>query len=62
MRSLSMTPERVTIVEKIMDANDQIAALNRARFDRAGVFAINLMASPGAGKTTLILETIRRLA
>ena len=57
-----MSPERVTIVEKIMDANDQIAALNRARFDRAGVFAVNLMASPGAGKTTLILETIRRLA
>jgi hydrogenase nickel incorporation protein HypB len=53
---------RVPIVEKILDANDQIAALNRKRFDEAKVFSINLMASPGAGKTTLILKTIQALA
>jgi hydrogenase nickel incorporation protein HypB len=44
-----------------MNANDQIAAQNRSYLDRDGVFGINLMASPGAGKTSLILETIRRL-
>lgn len=41
-----MEPERVQIVEKIPGANDQLAVLNRKRPDQAGVFAINLMASP----------------
>ena len=53
--------EKVKIVEKILDANDQLAAQNRSVLDQAGIFAINLMASPGAGKTSLILETIHRL-
>lgn len=57
-----MSPSRITVVEKILSANDQVAEQNRARFDAAGVFAVNLMASPGAGKTSLILETIRTLA
>jgi len=52
---------RVKVVEKIFNANDQVAATNRARFDQAGVFTLNLMASPGAGKTSLILQTIRGL-
>lgn len=45
-----------------MDANDQVASMNLKRLDNAHVFAINLMASPGAGKTSLILQTIRALA
>lgn len=53
--------KKVQIVEKILDANDQLAAQNRSVLDQAGVFSINLMASPGAGKTSLILETIHRL-
>jgi len=53
--------KKVQIVEKILGANDQLAAQNRSMLDQAGVFAINLMASPGAGKTSLILETIRQL-
>jgi hydrogenase nickel incorporation protein HypB len=57
-----MNVQRVPIVERIMNANDQVAALNQGRLNAAGVFAINLMASPGAGKTTLILETIKALA
>ncbi len=52
---------RVTVVEPIMSANDQLAAANRARLDAAGVFAINLMASPGAGKTSLITRTVQAL-
>ena len=52
---------RVKVVEKIFNANDQVAATNRALFDQAGVFTLNLMASPGAGKTSLILQTIRAL-
>ncbi len=57
-----MSNTRVTVIEKIMDANDQLAAQNRARLDRAGVFSINLMASPGAGKTSTILKTIQALS
>ncbi len=50
---------RVPIVEKILNANDQIAAANRALLDAKGVFSINIMASPGAGKTSTILRTIQ---
>jgi len=55
-------PQRVTVVEKILNANDQLAADNQQRLDTAGVFAINILASPGAGKTSLILRTIEALA
>jgi hydrogenase nickel incorporation protein HypB len=54
--------ERIAVVEQIMGANDRLAAQNRRRLDEAGVFAINLMASPGAGKTSLIERTVRALA
>ncbi len=52
---------RVPVVERILSANDRLAEANRARLDAAGVFAVNLMASPGAGKTSLILRTVRAL-
>jgi hydrogenase nickel incorporation protein HypB len=51
----------VRIVEKILGANDQLAAQNREHLDRAGVFALNLMASPGAGKTSLVERTVQGL-
>jgi hydrogenase nickel incorporation protein HypB len=57
-----MTIQRVTVIEKIFSANDALAEQNRARLDAHGVFSINIMASPGAGKTTLILSTIKALA
>jgi hydrogenase nickel incorporation protein HypB len=56
-----MTITRVSIVEKILSANDAMAETTRARLDAVGVFAINIMASPGAGKTSVILQTIRAL-
>lgn len=56
-----MTEKRITIVEKILDANDRLANENRQRFDQAQIYAINLMASPGAGKTSFILATINAL-
>jgi hydrogenase nickel incorporation protein HypB len=46
--------KRIPVVEKILSANDQIALENRSRLNNDGVFSINLMASPGAGKTSLI--------
>ncbi len=54
--------QRVPVVERIMNANDQVAGINRRYLDEAGVFGVNLMASPGAGKTSLILNTIKRLS
>jgi hydrogenase nickel incorporation protein HypB len=54
--------ERIPVVEKIMNANDRLAAQNRERLDAAQVVGINVMASPGAGKTSLILRSIERLA
>jgi hydrogenase nickel incorporation protein HypB len=51
----------IPVVENIMNANEQLAAQNRARLDEAEVFAINIMASPGAGKTSLIEQTLKRL-
>ena len=51
--------ERIPVVEKIMSANDRLAQENRARLETNEVFALNLMASPGAGKTSLIEHTIR---
>lgn len=54
--------KRIPVVEKIMSANDQIALENRSRIDNDGVFSINLMASPGAGKTSLIERMMPVLA
>lgn len=53
--------QRIPVIEKVLSANDRLAADNRAMLDQAGVFAINLMASPGAGKTSLIESTVRAL-
>jgi hydrogenase nickel incorporation protein HypB len=49
---------KVPVVREIMKANDQVAAEVRGLFDAAGVTVFNIMASPGAGKTSLILRTI----
>ena len=54
-------PTRVPIVEKILSANDRLAAENRGRLDSTGVFSLNFMASPGAGKTSLIEQTVRKM-
>lgn len=53
---------KVEIVEKILEANDQLAEANRDILDSKGCFGINIMASPGAGKTSFILQTIRDMA
>lgn len=52
---------RIPVVENILSANDRLARENRARLEAAGVFSINLMASPGAGKTSIIERTLPRL-
>lgn len=53
---------RVQVVEKILSANDRLAEENRKKLDSARLFSINLMASPGAGKTSLVENTIRGIS
>lgn len=52
---------KIPVVKDILNANDQVAAENRELFDQQGLFVMNLMASPGAGKTSFILATVDRL-
>ena len=54
-------PIRIPVVERILQANDDLAESVRRRFDEAHVLAVNLMASPGAGKTSLIQATVQAL-
>lgn len=49
------------VLEEILSANDRVARENRRLLDRHGVVAVNVMAAPGAGKTSLILATIAAL-
>ncbi len=45
---------KIVAAKKILKANDQLAAENRAEYDAAGVFTVNIVGSPGSGKTTLL--------
>ncbi len=53
--------ESVEVLKGLLDANDHQAAHNREHFARHNVLAVNLMSSPGAGKTALLEATIERL-
>lgn len=53
--------QRVPIVENILNANDDLAARNQALLDEKGILGINVLASPGSGKTSVILQTIALL-
>lgn len=52
---------KIKVVSRILEANDRIAEENRKRFRDAGVFVLNLMGAPGAGKTSLLERTIKGL-
>ncbi len=52
---------KVKVVTRILEANERIAADNRKLFDDAGVYVINLMSAPGAGKTSLLESTVKAL-
>ena len=53
--------KKIEVVQNILEANEFIAAQNQRLLDKHKIFAINIMSSPGAGKTSLILQTIARL-
>ena len=51
----------IPVIEQILSANDRLAAMNQSLLDASGTVAMNMMASPGAGKTSVILRTIEGL-
>ncbi len=52
---------KVPIVRNILEANDRIAGQNREMFAKSQVYVMNLMSSPGAGKTSLLEQTLERV-
>jgi hydrogenase nickel incorporation protein HypB len=54
-------PSRVAVLESILSENDRVAAANRAALASHGVWAVNVMSSPGAGKTALLKRTLAAL-
>ena len=52
---------KISVVRNILEANDRIAQQNRDLFDENGLLVMNLMSSPGAGKTSLLEKTISML-
>ncbi len=55
-----MSVKLLTVKQDILGANDENAKANRERVDKHHVVMINVMSSPGAGKTTLITQTINK--
>jgi hydrogenase nickel incorporation protein HypB len=54
--------DRIEVVEKIMSENERLASKNLNLLNAAGILGLNLMASPGAGKTSLIESTLGALS
>lgn len=57
-----MSKQTIPIVKKIMSANDQIAKENHEFLSSKNILTVNVMASPGSGKTSLILRTIKKIS
>lgn len=51
----------ITIERKILEKNDEVASYNRETFNKKGIKVLNLVSSPGSGKTSLLEKTIKRL-
>jgi hydrogenase nickel incorporation protein HypB len=53
--------KKIEVIQNILEANETIASRNQQLLDKHEVFVINIMSAPGAGKTSLILQTLTRL-
>jgi hydrogenase nickel incorporation protein HypB len=51
----------IKVVRRVLDVNDKMAAQNRSIFAEKGVYVVNVMSSPGSGKTTTLEKTLTRL-
>jgi hydrogenase nickel incorporation protein HypB len=52
---------RIPIVERVLEANDQLAESVRADLERRAIFAVDIIGAPGSGKTALLEATLRAL-
>jgi hydrogenase nickel incorporation protein HypB len=52
----------IKVVRRVLDVNEKMAAENRAMFTEKGIFVLNVMSSPGSGKTTTLEKTLIRIA
>jgi len=57
----AMETKKITVMQKLLKANDAVAAGIRKELKDKNIFFVNLMSSPGSGKTTLIEETVKKL-
>ena len=53
--------KKIEVVQNVLEANETIANRNQQLLDKHKVFVINIMSAPGAGKTSLVLQTLRKL-
>jgi hydrogenase nickel incorporation protein HypB len=51
----------ITIERKVLEKNDEFARQNRARLEQCGILVLNLVSSPGAGKTSIVERTLEHL-
>ncbi len=56
-----MSVQHIKIIKNLLANNDQAAERNQARFAAANVLAVNVIAGPGAGKTSMIIKTLAAL-
>jgi hydrogenase nickel incorporation protein HypB len=57
----AMETKKIAVMQKLLKANDAIAGEIRRELREKNIFFVNLMSSPGSGKTTLVEETVKRL-
>ena len=53
--------KKIELEKKVLSENDRLAQANRRRFAESGTLVLNLVSSPGSGKTSLIEETVKSL-
>jgi hydrogenase nickel incorporation protein HypB len=58
----SMHTVRMPIAQRVLEANDEIAAVTRTQLERRGIFSVDLIGAPGSGKTALLEATLRAVA
>lgn len=61
-KSKTFGTREIKIAKKILDANDTIAEQNRNLFEQKGIFVLNLMSSPGSGKTSILEKLLSHIA
>ena len=55
------SPTQIQVARRVLDANEEMARRNRRAFTAAGIFVLNVMSSPGSGKTTILEKTLGRI-